>query len=105
MHDFAPPTRIGIGITYLPDARAAMRVAQERVDFFELSPDLLAHEVDRGLGRQLILQPELLERALRDTAGRPLVIHSLGISIGSAHGWDTGYLDLLDAVHARRSFA
>lgn len=104
MSDFIPPPRLGVGITYLANATAAMRVAQELVDFFELSPDLLAREVGRGLGRRLIPQPELLERALRDTEGRPLVVHGLGLSIGSAHGWDTGYLELLDAVHARRPF-
>lgn len=104
MSDFIPPPRLGVGITYLANATAAMRVAQELVDFFELSPDLLAREEGRGLGRRLIPQPELLERALRDTAGRPLVVHGLGLSIGSAHGWDTGYLELLDAVHARRPF-
>lgn len=104
MNDFIPPPRLGVGITYLANATAAMRVARELVDFFELSPDLLAREVGKGLGRRLIPQPELLERALRDTADRPLVVHGLGLSIGSAHGWDTGYLELLDAVHARRPF-
>jgi uncharacterized protein (UPF0276 family) len=101
---FTPPPRLGVGITYLGNAAAAMRVAGELVDFFELSPDLLAREVGRGLDRRLIPQPELVERALRDTAGRPIVVHGLGLSIGSAHGWDTGYLALLDAVRARWPF-
>ena len=104
MTDFRPPRRLGVGINYLVNATDAMRVAQELVDFFELSPDLLAHEVGRGGKRRLIPRPELFERALRDTAGRPLVVHGLGLSIGSAHGWDTGYLELLDTVHAQRPF-
>lgn len=102
---FVPPPRLGVGITYLGNAAAAMRVAQELVDFFELNPDLLAREVGHGLSRRLIPQPALVERALRDTAGRPVVVHGLGLSIGSAHGWDTGYLALLDAVRERWSFA
>ena len=101
----APAPRLGIGITYLANAAAAMRAAGELVDFFELSPDLLAREQGTGLNRRLTLQPALLAQALRDTAGRPIVVHGLGLSIGSAHGWDTGYLGLLDALHARRPFA
>ena len=104
MAEFVPPPRLGVGITYLGNATAAMQVARELVDFFELSPDLLAREVGRGLERRLIPQPDLVERALRDTAGRPLVVHGLGLSIGSAHGWDTGYLALLDAVRERWPF-
>src|SRR5262247_2000959 len=102
--DFVPPPRLGIGMTYLGNAAAAMSVARDLVDFFELNPDLLAREVGHGLARRLIPQPDLVERALRDTAGRPIVVHGLGLSIGSAHGWDTGYLELLDAVHAARPF-
>ena len=102
--DFVPPPRLGIGMTYLGNATAAMSVARDLVDFFELNPDLLAREVGHGLARRLIPQPDLVERALRDTAGRPIVVHGLGLSIGSAHGWDTGYLELLDAVHAARPF-
>jgi uncharacterized protein (UPF0276 family) len=102
---FVAPRRLGIGITYLTNAAAVMRAASELVDFFELSPDLLAREDGCGLGRRLTLQPELLAQAMRDTADRPLVVHGLGLSIGSAHGWDTGYLGLLDALHAHRRFA
>jgi uncharacterized protein (UPF0276 family) len=32
------------------------------------------------------------------------VVHGLGLSIGSAHGWNAAYLDLLDALHALRPF-
>ncbi len=104
MTEFRSPRRLGVGINYLANATGAMRVAQELVDFFELSPDLLAHEVGRGLKRRLIPRPELFERAKRDTAGRPLVVHGLGLSIGSAHGWDTGYLEYLDTVYAQWPF-
>lgn len=101
---FVPPPRLGVGMTYLGNATAALRVAQDRVDFFELSPDLLAREVGHGLSRRLVPQVDLVERALRDTDGRPVVVHGLGLSIGSAHGWDTGYLALLDTVRERWPF-
>jgi uncharacterized protein (UPF0276 family) len=103
--EIAPPPRLGIGITYLAGAPAAMRAASDLVDFFEISPDLLAREDGAGLSRTLTLQPALLSRMLRDVAGRPIVVHGLGLSIGSAHGWDTGYLGLLDALRGHLPFA
>jgi uncharacterized protein (UPF0276 family) len=104
MADFIPPPRLGVGFTYLPSSPALVQAAQGLLDFWELSPDVLCQEQGRGATRRLVAQPELLERALRDTGALPLVVHGLGLSIGSVHGWDEGYLELLDSVHARRSF-
>jgi uncharacterized protein (UPF0276 family) len=52
----------------------------------------------------MVPEPQLLERTLRDTEAHPLIVHGLGLSIGSVHGWDTGYLNLLDEVHRLRPF-
>lgn len=104
MSDFIPPRRLGVGITYLVDNPAAMEASRGLIDFFELSPDVLCRESGRGPSRRLVPRPELLERALRDTEGLPLVVHGLGLSIGSTHGWSEAYLELLDRVHALRSF-
>jgi uncharacterized protein len=104
MRDFIPPSRLGVGITYLANNPAAMEASRGVVDFFELSPDVLCHELGQGHARRLVPRPELMERALRDTESLPLVIHGLGLSIGSAHGWNEGYLRLLDALWARRPF-
>jgi len=104
MADFVPPPRLGVGLTYLVNTPAMVEVGRGLVDFFELSPDVLCQEQGHGPSRRLVPQPELLERALRDTEGRPLVVHGLGLSIGSAHGWDAAYLELLDGVHAQRPF-
>lgn len=104
MTDFIPPSRLGVGITYLTSVPATMAAVRDLLDFFELSPDVLCREQGRGRHRRLIPEPTLLERTLRDTAGLPLVIHGLGLSIGSAHGWDEGYLELLDRVHGLSPF-
>lgn len=101
---FFPPRRLGIGTTYLPAKAGAMRVARELVDFFELSPDLLTHEVSGPSGRRLIPQSGFFEETLRDLSNLPVVVHGLGLSIGSAHGWSEGYLQLLDQVHERCPF-
>jgi uncharacterized protein (UPF0276 family) len=101
--DFVPPRRLGVGLTYIPGA-PAVEACRGAVDFLELSPDILCHEQVSGGARRLVPQPARWEQALRDTEGLPVVVHGLGLSIGSAHGWNTAYLDLLDALHAQRPF-
>jgi uncharacterized protein len=100
---FAPPRRLGVGLTYLPGS-PAVEASRGVVDFLELSPDILCHEQIVGGVRQLWPQAARLEQALRDTEGVPVVVHGLGLSIGSAHGWNTAYLELLDMVQALRPF-
>jgi uncharacterized protein (UPF0276 family) len=104
MNDFVPPPLLGVGINYLPSAPEIMRAGEGLLDFFELSPDILCIEEGQGPARRLTPQPRLLDRTLRDTGGRPLVVHGLGLSMGSAHGWSEGYLKLLDMVHELRPF-
>ncbi|ACY14134.1 DUF692 domain-containing protein [Haliangium ochraceum] len=104
MPDFTPPPRLGVGITYLANAPAFMEAARSMVDFYEFSPDVLCHEHGSGDDRRLVPRPELMARALRDTADLPLVVHGLGLSIGSAQGWNQAYLTLLDSVHEQRRF-
>lgn len=102
--DFVPPPKLGVGLTYLANAPAVVEAGRGLVDFLELSPDVLCHEHGRGRERRLVLRPELLQRALRDIGELPLVIHGLGLSLGSAHGWNEGYLEMLDEFQARRPF-
>lgn len=101
--DFVPPRRLGVGLTYIPGA-PAVEACRGAVDFLELSPDILCHEHVAHGARRLVPQPARLEQTLRDTEGVPVVVHGLGLSIGSAHGWNPAYLELLDAVHELRPF-
>ncbi|MFP2934216.1 DUF692 family multinuclear iron-containing protein, partial [Pyxidicoccus sp. 3LG] len=101
--DFVPPRRLGVGLTYIPGS-PAVEASRGAVDFLELSPDILCHEHVEGGTRRLVPQPARLEQMLRDTEGVPVVVHGLGLSIGSARGWNTGYLELLDAMRELRPF-
>lgn len=102
---FIPPSPLGVGVNYLPNSAAEMEACRDLVDYFELSPDVLCHEREEGGRRLLVFQPSLLEQALHLTRERPWVVHGLGLSLGSAHGWNEGYLEMLDTLHARRPFA
>jgi uncharacterized protein len=104
MITFMPPPRLGVGLNYQPALRTALGALGDQIDFFELSPDLLCREHTRAGEHVLAYHPPLLAEALQATADRPLVVHGLGLSIGSAIGWNEGYLRILDELHARQPF-
>jgi uncharacterized protein len=104
MTPFVPPTRLGVGLTYQRGLRPVFAECPGLIDFFEVSPDLLCREHGPE-GGALRLDPKLLAEALDCCAGRPVVVHGLGLSIGSAAGWNEGYLTALDRFHSRRAFA
>lgn len=105
MPKFVPPPKLGVGFTYLPGLQAAAGPLEGLIDFFELSPDALCCERVRGGARSLDYHPQMLSEALSCFTRRPIVVHGLGLSIGSAAGWNEGYLRILDALHARQPFA
>ena len=105
MHAFLPPAKLGIGFSYQPGLPPAIEAGQNLIDFFEISPDVLSHErVDHDT-RVLDYHPTLLAEALRWCANHPIVVHGLGLSIGSTAGWNDGYLRILDDFYAQRAFS
>ncbi|HEY0708242.1 MAG TPA: DUF692 family protein [Polyangia bacterium] len=105
MPGFAPPAQRGVGFSYLPGISAALIAQPGLVDFLELSPDILCREVNGPGGARLAFHAPLLQEGLPVLAARPLVVHGLGLSIGSHAGWNTGYLALLDELHHHVPFA
>ena len=104
MTTFSSLPKLGVGLNYQPGLQAALESLGDLIDFFEISPDLLCRERVRDGERALDYHPALLDEALQSTAGRPLVAHGLGLSIGSVAGWNEGYLRILDELSARRPF-
>jgi uncharacterized protein (UPF0276 family) len=104
MFEFNPPARLGVGFTYAKGLKAAVEACFDLIDFFEISPDVLCRERVDGTRRSLNYDPPLLEDALETTASRPVVVHGLGLSIGSVSGWGEGYLTILDQFHDLRPF-
>jgi uncharacterized protein (UPF0276 family) len=103
--DFLPPPPLGVGFTYHPGMQLAKEVGSDCIDFFEISPDVLCHERVQYGRRVLDYHPTLLAEALRACAHHPIVVHGLSLSIGSASGWNEGYLHILDELYRQRPFA
>lgn len=102
MTPFDPPARLGVGLTYQRGLRPTFAACADLIDFFEVSPDMLCRE-DQTAG--LRPDPRLFAEALECCAERPVVAHGLGLSIGSAAGWNEGYLAVLDEFHRLVPFA
>lgn len=81
---------LGSGLGYRPQFRADLFANRDRVDFLEITAD---HYFDASAEKRAEL--DLL------SAHFPLVIHGLDLSIGSAEGIDSAYLDRLEALVER----
>lgn len=104
MFGLVSPQRLGVGLTYQRGLHEVIDTAGELIDFYEVSPDVLCHERICGGERSLYYNPALLAEALDSIANRPIVIHGLGLSIGSASGWNDDYLRILDQLRDLRPF-
>ena len=91
-----PVPKLGVGLSYQPGLRDAIRDADALLGFLEISPDILCREQIVQGRRMLAFQPALLDEALRWSEAYPTVVHGLGLSIGSACEWNQDYLRILD---------
>lgn len=96
--------KLGVGFTWQPNLKSALGHGWELLDFVEISPDVLCRETNAGNQRRLEYHPQLLTEALDTCAELPAVIHGLGLSIGTAEGWNEDYLHILDAFHQQQRF-
>ena len=83
---------LGIGLPYI-DSLPARIYRPGLIDFVEVTPETLCRE--RRSGR-LQLLPDKLKAAQDACANLPIVVHGVELSIGSAHGANNTYLQLLD---------
>jgi uncharacterized protein len=104
MSVLTPPMPLGVGFTWQPGLKAALGRGWEYLDFLEISPDVLCRESLAGGQRHLEFRSTLFSEALQSAIERPVVIHGLGLSIGSASGWNDDYLRLLDTFHVAQPF-
>jgi uncharacterized protein len=94
---------LGIGFPYI----AAMPAGFYRsgaMDFVEITPETLCRQRGDGPDAALEIVPEQLQRARRTCGALPTVIHGVELSIGSAHGCNAAYLDMLDEFQAAWPF-
>lgn len=99
-----PPKPLGVGFTWQPELKHLIGRAWELIDFLEISPDVLCRETVANGERTMEYHPNLLGAALKSARERPIVVHGLGLSIGTAEGWNEDYLRILDRFHQQQKF-
>lgn len=97
--------KLGVGINYQPEFHTLVQNNLDAIDYIEASPDLLCEEIIINNYRQFRYNPEKLNQLLSLKEHRPIVVHGLGLSIGSASGWNEHYFAMLDQFYNRTAFA
>lgn len=87
--------KLGIGLPYFASLPAEL-YQSGLIDFVEITPETICRQQPTGTAIELEIVPQQMERAQRTCAGLPMVVHGVELSIGSAHAWNTAYLEMLD---------
>ncbi|MGD0666154.1 MAG: DUF692 family multinuclear iron-containing protein [Bryobacteraceae bacterium] len=94
---------LGIGFPYIAELPAEL-YRSGLIDFVEVTPETICRQRAVGKGVAIEIVPEQMDRARQTCASLPMVIHGVELSIGSAHGWNPAYLEMLDAFQAMWPF-
>ncbi|WP_084617963.1 DUF692 domain-containing protein [Cellvibrio sp. OA-2007] len=101
--NFSAP-KLGVGINYHWDLHHLIQQNLGLIDYIEVSPDIFCEEILTGQERRFHLDGKKLQDALTLAQSCPVIVHGLGLSIGSASGWNSDYLALIDQYAQRQSF-
>jgi uncharacterized protein (UPF0276 family) len=96
--------RLGVGLLYVPSLPRFIREHVEALDYLAIVPDRFWADDGEGAGpryREMEKQVELLDWVAER---RPIVGHSVGLSIGSADLFDTGHVEQVARWQARYGF-
>ena len=91
--------KLGVGLPYFA-ALPAEIYRSGLIDFVEMTPETICRQRAMGKAISIEIEPSQLAEAQRACAALPLVVHGVELSIGSAHGWNSAYLERLDRFQA-----
>jgi uncharacterized protein (UPF0276 family) len=86
-----------LGTTYEGDDRRLLEHIAPLVDIIEITPDAIA----RSEAKRVRLRSEVLEEYASVTPEVNLIVHGVGLSIGSFDCWNESYLHLLESLFDR----
>jgi len=95
---------LGIGFPYIAELPAEL-YRSGLMDFVEVTPEAVCRQRAKGNGVAIEIVPEQMDRARETCAALPMVVHGVELSIGSAHGWNPAYIEMLDRFQTLWPFA
>jgi uncharacterized protein (UPF0276 family) len=98
-----PIQPLGVGFPYFA-ALPADLYRSGLAAFVEITPETLCRQRTTGSTVQIEILPDQLAAAQETCAGLPVVVHGVELSIGSAHGLNSAYLNMLDSFQKEWPF-
>jgi len=98
-----PIQPLGVGFPYFA-ALPADLYRSDLVSFVEITPETLCRQRAKGSTTQIEIIPDRIATAQDTCAGLPVVVHGVELSIGSAHGLNDAYLQMLDSFQKEWPF-
>jgi uncharacterized protein len=91
------PRRPALAITYEGVGLDLLDRIAPLVDFLEIPPD----SISRTQAGRISLRPEILDQIESVSSRTGIIVHGIGLSIGSFNQWNEPYLHLLDQFFSR----
>jgi len=97
MHDDPNPVpKLGVGLAYQPALRPFIESRRQTFDYLEVVPDILWTDLGRGSDPRYVEDEEGMAFLERYAGGVPVVPHSIGLSIGTAHRFNREHLGQME---------
>lgn len=96
--------KLGVGLAYQGPLRHVIESPEGDFDFVEVVPDILWTDLGPGQRTRHMDDMESVAMLGRIAQRQPVVPHSIGLSIGSAHGFDEAHVAQLQRWWQRLQF-
>ena len=96
--------RLGVGLLYQEELRPFIEGQKSQFDFLEVIPDLFWTDLGPDQNPRYIENRQAMEILRRLQAEVPIVLHSIGLSIGSAHRFDREHVSQIARWYDRMKF-
>lgn len=91
--------KLGVGLSYGPSLRGFVERGGRRFDFLEVVPDTFWADAGAGRSGRYADDPAAVSFLRGVRAEMPVVAHSIGLSVGSAHRFDLEHVDQVARWH------
>jgi uncharacterized protein (UPF0276 family) len=96
--------RLGVGLLYQEELRPFIECRKSSFDFLEVIPDLFWTDLGPDQSPRYIENRQAMETLRQLQADVPIVLHSIGLSIGSAHRFDREHVSQIARWYERMKF-
>jgi uncharacterized protein len=96
--------KLGVGLSYQGVLRQFVLENLDTFDFLEIIPDIFWTDQGRGTPGRYRESAEAAPFLAQVAAAKPIISHSVGLSIGSGDPFDTGHVEQLAAWQERYGF-